>query len=145
MSELLNLGLVLLGRAEAAEAEPMFRRALAIRRKQFGDRHPSLGTSLANLGASLVEQGKYEEAERTLAEGLAVTNADPAGQGGVIARLSLQLARVHVARNDATGAETLLRDALRRQEALLRPDDWVLAGRGARVPRHARSPAGANG
>jgi serine/threonine protein kinase/Tfp pilus assembly protein PilF len=122
-----NLGLLLMGKGEYAAAEPMFRHALAIRRKQFGDRHPSLWPNLVNLGASLIDQGKYGEAVALLSEGLDITRAAGEGQDGAIARLSFQLARVHLARGEPAAAASLLRDALRRQEATLAADDWVLA------------------
>ena len=46
-----------------AEAEPHFKRALAIREKVLGAEHPKVAGSLNNLAALYDAQGKYGEAE----------------------------------------------------------------------------------
>ena len=46
-----------------AEAEPLFKRSLAIREKTLGPDHPDVGNSLNALAALYYEQGKYSEAE----------------------------------------------------------------------------------
>lgn len=40
----------------------MYEKSLAIRKRQYGDRHPSVATALNNLGLLLKKQRKYEEA-----------------------------------------------------------------------------------
>jgi tetratricopeptide (TPR) repeat protein len=45
------------------EAEPLYRRALAVREKQLGAEHPDTALSLNNLAGLYHVQGKYEEAE----------------------------------------------------------------------------------
>jgi tetratricopeptide (TPR) repeat protein len=121
-----NLGLLLIGKGEPAAAEPMIRQALAIREQHFGARHASVANNRTNLGTSLIEQGRYDEAEAVLREGLDILRAG-GGQNGPVSRLSFQLARVHLARREAAEAEILLRDALRRQVAILPADDWLVA------------------
>jgi tetratricopeptide (TPR) repeat protein len=123
-----NLGLLLLGKGDFTAAEPMFRQALAIRRKHFGDRHPSLTTNMVNLATALIEEERHDEAAVLLGEGLALARSASSGQeNAAIARLSIQLARVHLARGEAATAETLLRDALSRQQAILPANDWLVA------------------
>ena len=46
-----------------ADAEPLFRRALAIDEKALGKDHPDVASSLNNLALLLYSQGKYGEAE----------------------------------------------------------------------------------
>jgi tetratricopeptide (TPR) repeat protein len=46
-----------------AEAEPLYKRGLAIREKALGPHHPSVGISLSNLAALYTSQGRYAEAE----------------------------------------------------------------------------------
>ena len=46
-----------------AEAEPLHKRALAIREKARGPAHPDVATSLNNLALAYDAQGKYAEAE----------------------------------------------------------------------------------
>jgi serine/threonine-protein kinase len=123
-----NLGLLLLGKGDYTGAEPMFRQALAIRRKHFGPRHPSLWANTVNLATALIEQQRYDEATVLLNDGLAmVATTTGVRQDAAITRLSFQLARVHLARGDAAAAETLLRDVLKRQQATLPADDWLIA------------------
>lgn len=47
-----NLGVVYLEQKQFAEAEPPFRRALAIREKAFGPTHPAIAASLEALAAA---------------------------------------------------------------------------------------------
>ncbi len=46
-----------------AEAEPLYKRSLAIREKALGPQHPHVATSLNNLADLYRAQGKYAEAE----------------------------------------------------------------------------------
>ncbi len=46
-----------------AEAEPLYKRSLAIREKALGPKHPDVATSLNNLELLYQVQGKYAEAE----------------------------------------------------------------------------------
>jgi tetratricopeptide (TPR) repeat protein len=105
----------------------MFRKALAIRRTYFGDRHPSLANNVVNLSSSLIEQRRYAEAEPLLAEALAFTGAAAGNHDAAMARLAFQLARIRLAQEDPAGAEALLRDALSRQSRALPAGDWVTA------------------
>jgi tetratricopeptide (TPR) repeat protein len=49
-------------RAQYAAAEPLFRRALAIREKSLGLAHPDVATSLNNLAELYNTQGRYADA-----------------------------------------------------------------------------------
>ena len=46
-----------------AEAEPLYKRALAISEKAIGPEHPDVAASLGNLGKLYQAQGRYAEAE----------------------------------------------------------------------------------
>ena len=50
----------------------MYKEALAIRKKVLGEEHPSVATSLNNLGLLYNNQGKYDEAEKMYKEALAI-------------------------------------------------------------------------
>jgi tetratricopeptide (TPR) repeat protein len=67
-------GLALLCRdlGRYAEAEPLFKRALAIREKVLGPDHLDVGQSLTNLGDIYRCRGRYGEAEPLLIRGLAI-------------------------------------------------------------------------
>jgi tetratricopeptide (TPR) repeat protein len=46
-----------------AEAEPLYKEALAIKAKVLGKEHPSYATSCNNLAELYESQGRYAEAE----------------------------------------------------------------------------------
>ncbi len=55
-----------------AEAEPLYRQALAIRAKALGEAHPDHATDLNNLAALLRDTGRHAEAEPLLRQALAI-------------------------------------------------------------------------
>ena len=55
---------------EPLAAEPLYRDALAIKRKLFGDNHPAVANGLNNLGLFLKQQGLYLNAEQHYREAL---------------------------------------------------------------------------
>ncbi len=55
-----------------AEAEPLYKRALAIVEKALGPDHPQVATSLNNLAELYRAQGKYGEAEPLYKRSLAI-------------------------------------------------------------------------
>jgi tetratricopeptide (TPR) repeat protein len=70
---LLNkLGYYLKDRAQYWEAEPLFKRAIAIGEKTLGPEHPDLAIRLNNLAMLYQDQGKYEEAEPLFKRALAI-------------------------------------------------------------------------
>jgi tetratricopeptide (TPR) repeat protein len=60
------------GRAEYAKAEPLYQRAIAIRKNELGPDHPDTGTSLNHLADLYVDQARYEEAEPLYRRALAL-------------------------------------------------------------------------
>ena len=61
-----NLGLLQSGQGRYTEAEPLFRRALAIREKALGPEHREVAQSLNNLAALYQAQGNHAEGEPLL-------------------------------------------------------------------------------
>ena len=59
-------------KASMSQAEPLYKRALAIREKQLGPEHPDTATSLNNLAGLYHAQGKYEQAEPLYQRALAI-------------------------------------------------------------------------
>jgi tetratricopeptide (TPR) repeat protein len=55
-----------------AEAEPLFKRALAIREKALGPDHPDVAWSLNSLGAFYADEGQYAKAEPIYQRALAI-------------------------------------------------------------------------
>ena len=54
------------------EAEPLYKRSLAITEKALGPNHPDLATTISNLAALYNNQGKYAEAEPLYKRSLAI-------------------------------------------------------------------------
>jgi len=61
-----NLGMVLRSQGRYAEAEPLFRRSLALWEKSLGPNHPIDATGLENLAEIYIAHGKPNEAKRLL-------------------------------------------------------------------------------
>jgi tetratricopeptide (TPR) repeat protein len=55
---------------DTARAEAVYRRALAIKDRLLGSRHPDLAVTLSNLGALLVSEHRFDEAEALLRRAL---------------------------------------------------------------------------
>jgi tetratricopeptide (TPR) repeat protein len=82
---------------------------------------------LSNLAAALRGQGQLAEARSLLEEALAITRETLGPDHQSIPGYQVNLARVYLAENDPSGAETLLRDALARQQRTSAAGDWRLA------------------
>ncbi len=67
-----QLGYYLYYRAQYGEAEPLFKRAIAIGEKTLGLEHPDLAARLNNLALLYQAQGNYEEAEPLYQRALAI-------------------------------------------------------------------------
>ena len=104
-----NLALLLARRERYAEAEVLYREALSLGRKLPGDRQ-RLANTLTNLADLLASVGEYDEAEALCREALAI-RADRPGHPRAATSMVV-LARVHLGRDDAAGAELLLREAV---------------------------------
>ena len=70
-----QLALYLAGRADFANAEPLYRRALAIDEASCGQDHPSVATRLNNLGQLLSTTHRLDEAELLMRRALAIDEA----------------------------------------------------------------------
>src|SRR5205085_1508933 len=68
-----NLAQAQHNRAQFAEADSLYRRALAVKRKLLGDLHPSVTVNLNNHGLMLAQElGRVDEAEAEIREALAL-------------------------------------------------------------------------
>ena len=59
-------------RVECAQAEPLYKRALAIIQKALGPTHPDVATGLNNLALLYATQGPYAQAEPLYKRALAI-------------------------------------------------------------------------
>lgn len=59
-------------KADARQAEPLYKQVLAIREKVLGSDHPNVASSLNNLALLYDSQGRYSEAEPLVLRSLAI-------------------------------------------------------------------------
>ena len=67
-----NLGVLYAWQSRYAEAEPLYRRALAIDEKALGPVHPRVATRLNNLAVLYASQSRYAESEPLHQRALAI-------------------------------------------------------------------------
>ena len=111
----------MLAKGDLAEAEPIFRNALALNRKRNGSEDAGLSNPLNGLGEVLRKRGRFAEAEPLLRQALALqrkqTPQRPDKLSGLVCTLS-NLGAVLLNNGDPAGAEALLREALSIQASL---------------------------
>jgi Tfp pilus assembly protein PilF len=73
-----NLGAVLQAQERYADAEPVLRRALAMKEKTLGPNNPSVAHTLSNLAQVLDALGRKAEAEKLAARAAAIHRGAPA-------------------------------------------------------------------
>jgi len=127
-SWLLNqLGLLLKAKARHREAEPLYRRALAIDEASHGPDHPDVASGLNNVALLLRETNRLKEAEPLYRRALAIDEACYGPDHPNVARDLNNLAGLLYATNRPEEAEPLFRRALAIFEASYGPDHPTVA------------------
>jgi tetratricopeptide (TPR) repeat protein len=123
-SHLLNdAACYLFNRAEYAEAEPLFHRALAIDKKSLGADHPDTAQSLNNLAALYHRQGHYDQAEPLYQRALEIDENSLGADHPATATALNNLAEVYRNQHHYDRAEPLYQRAIAIREKALGPDD----------------------
>ncbi|MFC1597365.1 tetratricopeptide repeat protein [Planctomycetota bacterium] len=122
-------GLAIVYRAQAkyAEAESLYRRALAIQEKALGPEHLYVGMTLNNLAGFFYVQGKYAEAEPLYRRTLAIYEKTWGPENPDVAMTFDNLAGVCLALGNDAEAERLYHQALSIMEKAWGPEDPELA------------------
>jgi tetratricopeptide (TPR) repeat protein len=107
-----QLALWLRNRAEHGEAEPLFRRALAVDEKSFGPEHPNVARDLNNLAELLRATNRLAEAEPLMRRALGIDQESFGPDHHNVATDLNILAGLLSATNRLAEAEPLLRRAL---------------------------------
>ena len=94
------------------EAEPLFNQALEIRRKIYGEYHPSVASSLNNLAELYRKEGKYNEAEPLYKQSLEITRKIYGEYHPYIATSLNNLAALYYEEGRYAEAEPLYKQAL---------------------------------
>ena len=95
-----------------AEAEPLFRRALAIRERSLGVGHPDVAQTLDNLGQLLEDTNRLDEAETIMRRALAIREQSLGPDHPHVAITLNTLAVLLMHSNRQVEAESLFRRAL---------------------------------
>ncbi|MBX5451025.1 FxSxx-COOH system tetratricopeptide repeat protein [Thermogemmatispora sp.] len=109
------------------EAEPLLRRALAIREQQLGPEHPELSASLYNLGLFYEEQGRFHEAEALYRRVVAIEERQSGADRQGLTRALYRLALLYRDRRDFERAESLFLQVLESWQQELAPEHPLLA------------------
>jgi tetratricopeptide (TPR) repeat protein len=117
-----QMGVYLVGRARHAEAEPLYRRALAIDESNCGPDHPDVATTLNNLAGLLEATNRYAQAEPLYRRALAIDEASYGPDHPTIAIRLNNLAGLLYATNRHADAEPLFRQVGRIFEASYGPN-----------------------
>jgi len=114
-------GCYLVDRAQYAEAEPLYRRALAICEKALGPQHPDTATCLNNLAVLYRKQGRYPEADPLYRRALAISEEALGPEHPDTANSLNNLAALYDDQGRSSEAEPLYRRALAIRERALGP------------------------
>ena len=105
-----------------SQAEPLFRRSLAIREKVLGPEHQNVATSLNNLAELYRDQGKYVEAEPLYRRSRAIWEKVLGPEHPNVAQSLNNLAALYRDQGKYAEAEPLYRRSLAIREKVLGPE-----------------------
>jgi esterase/lipase superfamily enzyme/tetratricopeptide (TPR) repeat protein len=105
-----------------ADAEPLYKRSLAIREKALGPNHPDVGTLLNNLAELYRVQGRYADAEPLYKRGLAIREKALGPNHPDVGTSLNTLAALYLAQGRYADAEPLYKRGLAIYEKALGPD-----------------------
>lgn len=117
-----NAGSCLRDRGQYAAAEPLFRRALALREAILGSEHPLVASSLNNWAILYRRQGRYTEAEPLFRQALTIREQTLGPEHPDVAASLNNLANLYHDQERYAEAEPLFRRALAIREQALGPE-----------------------
>ena len=109
------------GRSRYAEAEPLFKRALALREKARPPGHPDIGQSLNNLATLYERQDRHADSEPLFKRALAIYQKIP-GAERAVATLLNNLGQVYKTEGRYADAEPVIKQSLAIREKVLGRD-----------------------
>ena len=122
-----NLGLSLSGAGSYTEAEPLYKRALAIFEKVFGAGHPAVAKSLNNIAMLYTYQGRYAEAEPLYKRALTILEKALGSDHPDVATGFNNLAVLYSSQSRYTEVEPLFKRVLAIREKALGADHPQIA------------------
>ena len=122
-----QFGLYLYNRAQFAEAEKFYQRAIPIGEQSLGPEHPNLAKYLNNLALLYADQGQYELAEPLYQHSIMIGEKTLGPEHPDLARLLSNLAILYNEQGNNEQAEPLYRRAIEISEKTLGPEHPDLA------------------
>ena len=132
-----NLAKCLVHLGKDAEAEPLFRQALAIRTKRLNPGHPSIAVSHLGLAEVLLHLEQYTESEKLARNAISEFQASDTDRSELQEARDI-LARTLLAQERAAEAEPFIRDSLAATRAMNPAPTKTLAERLLLLARCAR-------
>ncbi|RMG53269.1 MAG: hypothetical protein D6723_07390 [Acidobacteria bacterium] len=131
-TNLQNLGATLKTKGRYAEAEPLLREALDLRRRLLGENHPWIATAQIHWGDLLYRRGRYAEAEREIRAALRLQR-ETLPEGHIdLARALVVLGQILTSKGEPEAGEPYLREALAiRKKGLARGHVLISLAEGA--------------
>ncbi len=108
--------------AQYSQAEPLLKKALAIREQTVEVTHPDLARTLNDLGALYLTQGRYPEAEPLLEKALNIRQKKLGPENPDTSTSLSNVAQLYHAQGRYDQAETLYRQALNVRKQVLVPN-----------------------
>ena len=105
-----------------ADAEPLYKRALAIYEEAFGPDHPNVAGSQNNLATLYDDQGRYAEAERLYKRSLAIREKTLGPDHPDVALSLNNLGHLYITQGRHAEAEPIYKRTLTIREKSLGPD-----------------------
>lgn len=131
-----DVAVVAASKGDLASAEAQFRKAIDIHRKALRDNHPLVAVTLNSLSRVLRDQGRYAEAANALDTALQIARPALGSEHQLVAIYTINLAAIHLKRNQPQAAEPLLREGLRvralapqlvpNRRRIFPEDDWSI-------------------
>lgn len=109
------------------QAEALFRRALAIRERVLGEKHPDVAVTMNSLARLYFRRNDYAAAAPLLLRLLAIKQETAGAHHPEVAVILTSLAKVRLAEGDHEAAEQLARRALVIREEVHPPNDPAIA------------------
>jgi tetratricopeptide (TPR) repeat protein len=122
-----RLGYYLYDRAQYNEAEPLFKRAIALVEKTLGKEHPELAVNLNDLASLYQTQGKYQEAEPLYQRAITIGEKTLGPEHPNLAIRLNNLALLYQTQGKYEEAEPLFKRAISIDEKRLGPEHPGLA------------------
>jgi serine/threonine protein kinase/tetratricopeptide (TPR) repeat protein len=115
-------------RARYADAEPLYRRALAIRRRAYGDGHPMVAAALLDLADFLSRRGDVADAVSPARQGFEIARRAYGAEHPVVANFMGRLAVILYRVRNLDEAETLFRQSIAMNRRIRSRDHENIAG-----------------